>query len=48
MTRSLPASDLERYRNAHNAEAAVVLYERADNCLHCCHDFALYMSDLRN
>jgi hypothetical protein len=29
----MPASDLERYSNAHNAEAAVALYERADDSL---------------
>jgi hypothetical protein len=37
---SLPATQGQRYSNAHNAEAAVDLYERADDGLRCCHGFA--------
>jgi hypothetical protein len=29
----MPASYLERYSNAHNVEAAVALYERAEDSL---------------
>ena len=36
------------YSIAHNAEAAVALYERAEDGLHCCHDFALNKSELRS
>jgi hypothetical protein len=42
----MPASDLKRYSNAHNAEAAVALYERAEDSLRCCHDYALNKSEL--
>jgi hypothetical protein len=42
----MPASDLERYSNAHNSEAAVALYERAEDSLRCCHDYALNKSEL--
>jgi hypothetical protein len=48
MQRSLPASDLGRYSNAHNAEAAVALYEHAEDGLRFCHDFALNESELRS
>ena len=36
------------YSNAHNAEAAVALYELAEDSLRCCHDFALNNSELRS
>ena len=36
------------YSNAHNAEAAVALYERAEDGLRCCHDFALNNSELHS
>jgi hypothetical protein len=36
------------YSNAHNAEAAVALYERAEDGLRCCHDFALNNSEIRS
>ena len=42
--RTLRPGDGERYSNAHNAEAAVALYERAEDSLRCCHDFALNKS----
>ena len=45
---SLPATQGQRYSNAHNAEAAVALYERAEDGLHCCHEFALNNSELRS
>jgi hypothetical protein len=48
LQRQPPASDLERYSNAHNAEAAVALYERAEDGLRCCHDFALNNSEIRS
>jgi hypothetical protein len=41
-----PASDLEHNSNAHNAEAAVALYELAEDGLRCCHGFALNKSEL--
>jgi hypothetical protein len=44
----LPATQVLRYSNAHNAEAAVALYERAEDSLRCCHDFALNNSELRS
>ncbi len=45
---SLRPGDGKRYSNAHNAEAAVALYERAEDDLRCCHDFALNNSELRS
>jgi hypothetical protein len=44
----MPASDLERSNNAHDTEAAVALYERAENALSCCHDLALNQGELRS
>ena len=36
------------YSTANTAEAAVALYERAEDGLRCCHDFALNNSELRS
>jgi hypothetical protein len=44
----LPATHGQRYGNAHNAEVAVALYERAEDGLHFCHDFALNKGELRS
>jgi hypothetical protein len=46
--RRLRGGDDERYSNAHNAEAAVALYERAEYGLCYFHDFAPHMSELRS
>ena len=46
--RRLRGGDDERYSNAHNAEAAVALYKRAEDGLCCCNDFALNKNELRS
>ena len=38
--RAIARHSSARYSNAHNAEEAVDLYERADDGLRCCHGFA--------